>query len=45
MACAFGDWQVSLYSGRLIKAVRRYWQKVRASLKRVSCKWKQVGGR
>jgi transposase len=26
MACAFDDGSVILYSGRLIKAVRRYWQ-------------------
>ncbi|RDV79753.1 transposase, partial [Ammonifex thiophilus] len=32
MAAAFEDGTVLLYSGRFIKSVRRYWQKVRASL-------------
>ncbi|MGB9867538.1 MAG: hypothetical protein ACPLPR_06505 [Bacillota bacterium] len=36
MACAFDDGTVFLYSGRLIKATRRFWQKVRTSLKRGS---------
>ncbi|HHY80206.1 MAG TPA: IS200/IS605 family element transposase accessory protein TnpB [Thermoanaerobacter sp.] len=42
MACAFDDGSVILYSGRLIKAVRRYWQKVRANLKQNSRRWKQI---
>jgi len=42
MACAFDDGTVFLYSGRLIKAVRRYWQKARGSLKQNSRRWKQV---
>lgn len=33
LAAAFEDGAALLYSGRLIKAVRRYWQKVRAKLK------------
>jgi putative transposase len=33
MAAAFADGSALLYSGRLIKAVRRYWQKVRAKVK------------
>jgi hypothetical protein len=32
MACAFEDGTVSLYPGRSIKAIRRYWQKIRANL-------------
>jgi len=31
-----------LYSGRQIKAIRRYWQKVRASLKQNSRRWKEI---
>lgn len=42
MACAFDDDMVMLYSGRLIKAVRRYWQKVRASLQQNSRRWKEI---
>ncbi|AVX21420.1 transposase, IS605 OrfB family, central region [Carboxydocella sporoproducens DSM 16521] len=45
MACAFGDGTVTLYSGRLVKAIRRYWQKVRASLQRNSRRWGQVAHR
>lgn len=45
MACAFDDGTVMLYSGRLIKAVRRYWQKVRASLKQNSRRWKRIAHR
>ena len=33
LAAAFEDGAALLYSGRLIKAVRRYWQKVRAKVK------------
>jgi putative transposase len=32
MAAAFDDGSAFLYSGRGLKAVRRYWQKVRAKL-------------
>lgn len=42
MACAFDDGTVTLYSGRLIKAARRYWQKVRASLQQNSRRWKEI---
>lgn len=42
MACAFNDGTVMLYSGRLIKAIRRYWQKMRASLQQNSRRWKEV---
>ena len=45
MACAFGDGTVALYSGRLIKAVRRYWQKVRADLKQNSRRWRETAHR
>ncbi len=45
MACAFDDGMVTLYSGRLIKAVRRYWQKVRASLKQNSRRWEEIAHR
>jgi IS605 OrfB family transposase len=45
MAAAFGDGSVHLYSGRKIKSVRRYWQKVRAKLKRGSRRWKEVNHR
>lgn len=45
MACAFDDGRVMLYSGRQIKAIRRYWQKVRASLKENSRRWKEITGR
>ncbi|KUK32281.1 MAG: Transposase, IS605 OrfB family [Thermoanaerobacterales bacterium 50_218] len=45
MACAFDDGTVLLYSGRLIKAVRRYWQKVRANLKQNSRRWKRIAHR
>ncbi|GAF24714.1 transposase and inactivated derivatives [Moorella thermoacetica Y72] len=33
LAAAFGTGETLLYSGRLIKALRRYWQKVRAKVK------------
>lgn len=33
LAAAFDDGTVSLYSGRLVKAIRRYWQKMRAKVK------------
>jgi IS605 OrfB family transposase len=42
MACAFDDGTVVLYSGRHIKAIRRYWQKVRSSLKQNSRRWKEM---
>jgi putative transposase len=42
MACAFDDGTVSLYSGRKIKSIRRYWQKVRANLKQRSHRWFQI---
>ncbi|MGI9951295.1 transposase [Moorellaceae bacterium AZ2] len=42
MACAFDDGTVTLYSGRLIKAIRRYWQKVRANLQQNSWRWRQI---
>jgi putative transposase len=42
MTCVFDDGTVSLYSGRQIKAIRRYWQKVRANLKQKSRRWFQV---
>lgn len=45
MAVAFEDGTVLLYSGRLIKAIRRYWQKVRASLRQNSRRWKKVAHR
>ncbi|KXG73705.1 hypothetical protein AN618_24720 [Fervidicola ferrireducens] len=45
MACAFYDGTVMLYSGRLIKAVRRYWQKVRTSLQQNSRRWKEIAHR
>jgi IS605 OrfB family transposase len=45
MACVFDDGTIMLYSGRLVKAVRRYWQKVRASLKQNSRRWKETAHR
>ncbi|RKQ88521.1 RNA-guided endonuclease InsQ/TnpB family protein [Brockia lithotrophica] len=45
MAAAFEDGTVLLYSGRFIKSVRRYWQKVRASLKPNSHRWREVAHR
>ncbi len=45
MACAFDDGSVILYSGRFIKCIRRYWQKVRANLKQNSRRWKQIAHR
>ncbi|MEW6244678.1 MAG: transposase [Bacillota bacterium] len=42
MACAFDDGTVMLYSGRQIKAIRRYWQKVWASLKQNSRRWEEI---
>ncbi|ACX51990.1 transposase, IS605 OrfB family [Ammonifex degensii KC4] len=45
MAAAFEDGTVLLYSGRFIKSVRRYWQKVRASLKPNSRRWREVAHR
>jgi transposase len=39
MTCVFDDGTASLYSGRQIKAIRRYWQKVRANLKQKSRRW------
>jgi putative transposase len=42
MTCVFDDGTVSLYSGRQMKAIRRYWQKVRANLKQKSRRWFQV---
>ncbi len=45
MAAAFGDGSAFLYSGRKIKSVRRYWQKVRAKLKRGSRRWREVAHR
>lgn len=45
MAAAFDDGSVHLYSGRGLKAVRRYWQKVRAKLKRGSRRWREVAHR
>jgi transposase len=42
MAAAFDDGSAFLYSGRGLKAVRRYWQKVRANLKRSSRSWREV---
>jgi putative transposase len=42
MACVFDDGTASLYSGRQIKAIRRYWQKVRANLKQKSRRWFQI---
>lgn len=45
MAAAFEDGTVLLYSGRLIKAIRRYWQKVRACLKQNSRRWREVAHR
>jgi len=45
MAATFDDGSAFLYSGRKIKAVRRYWQKVRANLKRGSRRWKEVAHR
>jgi len=45
MACAFDDGTVILYSGRFIKSVRRYWQKVRASLQQNSRRWKEIAHR
>ena len=45
MACAFDDGTVMFYSGRFIKSVRRYWQKVRASLRQNSRRWKEIAHR
>jgi IS605 OrfB family transposase len=45
MAAAFDDGGALLYSGRGLKAVRRYWQKVRANLKRGSRRWREVAHR
>ncbi len=45
MACAFDDGTAMLYSGRQIKAIRRYWQKVRSSLKQNSRRWKEMAHR
>jgi IS605 OrfB family transposase len=45
MACVFDDGTIMFYSGRLVKAVRRYWQKVRASLKQNSRRWKETAHR
>jgi IS605 OrfB family transposase len=45
MACVFEDSSVILYPGRQIKAIRRYWQKVRANLKQNSRRWRQVAWR
>jgi IS605 OrfB family transposase len=42
MTCAFDDGTVSLYSGRKIKSIRRYWQKVRANLKQGSHRWFRI---
>ncbi|MDN4595143.1 RNA-guided endonuclease InsQ/TnpB family protein [Polycladomyces subterraneus] len=42
MACVFDDGTASLYSGRQIKAIRRYWQKVRANLEQKSRRWFQI---
>jgi IS605 OrfB family transposase len=42
MTCAFNDGTVSLYSGRKIKSIRRYWQKVRANLKQRSRRWFKI---
>jgi IS605 OrfB family transposase len=42
MACVFDDGTASLYSGRQIKAIRRYWQKVRANLKQKSRRWFEI---
>jgi IS605 OrfB family transposase len=42
ITCAFDDGTISLYSGRQIKAIRRYWQKVRANLKPKSRRWFQI---
>jgi transposase len=33
MACAFEDGTASLYLGRSTKAIRQYWQKIRANFK------------
>jgi len=45
MAAAFDDETMLLYSGRFIKSVRRYWQKVRANLKQNSRRWKEIAHR
>lgn len=45
MAAAFDDGSAFLYSGWGLKAVRRYWQKVRANLKRGSRRWREVAHR
>jgi putative transposase len=45
MAAAFDDGSAFLYSGRGLKAVRRYWQKVRVKLKRGSRRWREVAHR
>jgi len=45
MAAAFDDGTVLLYSGRFVKSVRRYWQKVRASLRQNSRRWREVAHR
>ncbi|MGC9796432.1 transposase [Fervidobacterium riparium] len=42
MAAAFDDGTVILYSGRMIKSVRRYWNKVRSKLERNSRRWKEI---
>jgi Probable transposase len=42
MTCAFDDGTASLYPGRSIKAIRRYWQKIRANLKQNARRWVQI---
>jgi IS605 OrfB family transposase len=42
MTCAFDDGTVSLYSGRKIKSIRRYWQKVRDNRDQGSRRWFQM---
>jgi transposase len=42
ITCAFDDGTISFYPGRQIKAIRRYWQKVRANLRQKSRRWFQI---
>jgi IS605 OrfB family transposase len=45
LAAAFADGAALLYSGRLIKAIRRYWQKVRSHLTPKSRRFRQIAHR
>jgi IS605 OrfB family transposase len=45
LAAMFEDGSSLVYSGRLVKAIRRYWQKVRAKLKCRSRRYRQIARR